>query len=216
MLSQGKSAAGATEGLPLSTPKLAEALDWWLPLTILRNRRDLVLGPWSPLFFKVRDRLARHPAGEASKGDSAWDRSLYFGCTVQTRLMFQHQLSLQGMALSIGLRLWNQRVGAQQRRKRMKRDEEGVFYLLSIITLVLLCYRFWILALLRLHCWRWINVQDLQPGSPWKPAPIAPRQELVKDLTRKVLRIMSNVLPPNHSDVCSSVLSFHHVEVTDD
>ena len=134
----------------------------------------------------------------------------------KTPLMFQHLLSLQGMAWSIGLRLWNQRVGAKQKRKRMKRDEEGLFHCLWITTLVLLCGRFWILRALRLYCWRWINVQDLHPGSPWKPAPIAPRQELVKDLTRKVLRIMSNVLPPNHSDVCSSVLLFPHVKVRDE
>lgn len=53
--------------------------------TILRNRRDLVaFGTFVfVFFFKVRDRLARHQAGEASKGDSAWDRSLYFGCTVK-------------------------------------------------------------------------------------------------------------------------------------
>ena len=43
---------------------------------------DLGFYMFLSLFFKVRDRLARHPAGEASKGDSAWDRSLYFGCTV--------------------------------------------------------------------------------------------------------------------------------------
>ena len=125
--------------IPIKMDDLGVPLFWkhphgwrclWICFTILRNRRDLVA--FGTLVFicfylyfsrseiALQDiQLVKHQR-EIQHGIAA--------CTLVARwitpLMFQHLLSLQGMAWSIGLRLWNQRVGAKQKRKRMKRDEE--------------------------------------------------------------------------------------------